>query len=1393
MPSATRLVIVISTILLALSASAQAQVDSGPAALAKSYRSDIRPLLKAFCFECHAGDRTEADIDLSAFVTSADATKQIEVWLKIREVLNTNQMPPKDAKRPSGEQHGKLKQWTRRFLTAEAAARAGDPGPVVLRRLSNAEYNYTIRDLTGVASLEPTREFPIDGAAGEGFTNTGNAQAMSPSLLGKYLEAAKGIATHAVLAPGGIEFSRHTTRRDHTNERLARIQSFYRRFTAGNRIADVNLPGVRFTTKQEGLLPVKQYLDALLQNREAIANGEMTLSDVASEERLNSRYLTTLWTALNGEPRPDTMGPLNQLKQSWRAAKKNDAGKLTAEIDRWRNVLWKFNSIGQFGKQGGPQAWMEGVDRIVDSTQIQLDLAGPSQKGDVTFFLAASGAGDGSDSDFAIWDNARIEFKPREGKPTRRPIPLHDIRATTSRTRAAVSFETRRTADYLNAVAELHQSTKKIDEFAKQRKLDARLLQRWARFVDMKFKSKREISGHLRNRITRSHGKESINGWGESLTPSLLSNRSNEPVSFLTLTIPARSVVVHPTPTRESVVAWRSPLDGKFTIKGLVADADDKCGNGASWRLELLNTAGRMLLAGGSIDNGRKESFSVADSIEIEQHDVVLLMINARNKSHVCDTTHVELSISEESGKKRTWGLAKDCVDRVLQANPLADSYGNEETWHFCATADNAGPKPTIAAGSTLARWRSSALKGAGKQSKQLALAVQTLLTTQDPQELSESDRELRRQLLDWSGPLNWLAVETNESNIERGDEYTEYGVDPARFGRHPKDADGAPVGTASLCVKAPNVLRIKLPAELARNAQFVATGRLHRETGAEGSVQMRALRSRPTSGAVYPTDPFIASENSGAHHRIESSLDAFRNLFPAALCYARIVPVDEVVTLTLFFREDHTLQTLMLSPDEIAELDDLWDDLFYVSREPIALTVAYEQLVEFATQDRPDLVKSLAPLRQPINNRADKFRKRLVDTEPRHLAAVIEFADRAWRRPLCDSERANIRMFYRQLRRDKISHEMAIQLSIARVLTSPSFLYRQEEAPEGRLAATVSNAEIANRLSFFLWSSMPDAKLREIAEAGDLKETEELKRQTSRMLSDPRTRRLAIQFACQWLHLRDFDRNDNKNEELYPEFVSIRSDMYEETVRFFEDLFRNDGSILDLLDADHTFVNGEMAKHYGLTGISGPEWRRVEGVREKQRGGILTMATLLASQSGASRTSPILRGNWISETLLGERLPRPPANVPQLPEKLPSGLTARQLIERHSAVPGCATCHDRIDPLGFALEQYDAIGRLRPERADTKTKLFDGTVVDGANELRNYLVNRRRDDVVRQFCRKLLGFALGREVQLSDELLLDEMAGTLKANQFRFSVAVEAIVTSRQFRDIRGRDAAMD
>ncbi len=493
---------------------------------------------------------------------------------------------------------------------------------------------------------------------------------------------------------------------------------------------------------------------------------------------------------------------------------------------------------------------------------------------------------------------------------------------------------------------------------------------------------------------------------------------------------------------------------------------------------------------------------------------------------------------------------------------------------------------------------------------------------------------------------------------------------------------------------------------------------------------------------------------------------------------------MDEVITLTLFYREDDHLVRLMLNPAQAARLDRLWDELRFVSQDALTLVDALAQLMEYASQDADPSV--FAPLRKPFSDRAAAFRQRLRDAEPIQLKALLDFAARAYRRPLTETESHELRTLYATLRKEGLGHDEAFHLTMARVFVGSPFLYRLEKPGSLAGQSPVSDFELASRLSYFLWSSQPDDELMRIAAAGKFHETGTLLSQTRRMLRDAKTRRLATEFACQWLHIYDFDQLDEKSERHFPTFNKLRGAMYEESIQFFTDFFQSDRRVLDILDADYTFLNQELAEHYGIRGLTGAAWRRVDGAKKFSRGGILSQATTLAKQSGAARTSPILRGNWISEVLLGERLPRPPKGVPPLPddESATAGLTVRQLVEKHSTDVKCAVCHRRIDPFGFALERYDAIGRWRDKDLgdrpiDTQTKTLDGTQLDGAEGLRNYLVSVRRDAFVRQFCRKLLGYALGRSVQLSDEPLMTEIQNVLKAKDYHILAAIEAIVKS--------------
>ena len=588
---------------------------------------------------------------------------------------------------------------------------------------------------------------------------------------------------------------------------------------------------------------------------------------------------------------------------------------------------------------------------------------------------------------------------------------------------------------------------------------------------------------------------------------------------------------------------------------------------------------------------------------------------------------------------------------------------------------------------------------------------------------------------------------------------------------------------------------------------------------GAGGSIQAHVLLEAPAALVAAPGAAAVARggmwsdgagppassnpilvRDPGRRAALEAQFARFRETFPAALCYSKIVPVDEVVTLTLYHREDDQLKRLVLSAEESARLDGLWHELHFVSGDALQLVDAYEQLWQYATQDADP--SAFEGLRQPILDRAAEYRAELAATEPVHVDAVLGIARRAWRRPLADSEVEGLRSLYAKLRGEEISHDDAIRVLLARVFVAPAFLYHLEKAPPGEASQPVSDHELAARLASFLWSSLPDAELSALADANELHESAVLAGQVTRMLGDPKVDRLALEFGCQWLHIADFDTLDEKSDSHFPEFAGLRQAMHGEAVRFFADFFRENRPVAHLLDADHTFADPLLAAFYGAApapadGAPPGGWQRLDGMKARGRGGILGLAAVLAKQSGASRTSPILRGAWLSETVLGRKLPKPPKGIPILPEVPPDGLTERKLTELHSTQAACAGCHRTIDPYGFALEGFDAIGRARTKdtsglvvdaSAMLPARAVDGpaTAVHGLTGLRDHLVDHHRDEFVRQFAKKLLGYALGRSVQLSDEPLLEQLEGMADKG---VGAMVEVIVASPQFLEIRGRD----
>jgi hypothetical protein len=1351
------------------------------------FAKEVRPLLKQYCLGCHSTEIKKGGLDLERFASIELVRDDLKPWQAMVEMLEAGEMPPRSKPQPTADERKQLITWVRGFLNAEAVARAGDPGRVPLRRLSNAEYNHTIRDLTGV-DLQPAREFPVDGAAGEGFTNAAEALAdMSPTLLNKYLTAARGIADHAVLLPDGIRFSTGKTRRDWTDECLARLRDFYREYTS------------------DGRLPLQPYLLAAIRHRLELSGGKLTLAEVAAREKLNSKYLSLVWQILTD----DAPGvPLENIRTHWRLATEKDVGAIVAEITAWQTPLWKFVPIGSY-RDGNTMRQVPNDPSVAETQTLKLNVKPVPGQSEVVLHLNtrdfSSAAGEG----LAVWNRPRLEGG---NKPA---LLLRDYSTFGPQYEIDYASVFRDSAKYLTAVSE-HAGDGKLplEELAKKQDLDSDLLKRWVRLLGLDdvaretaedlatLKSQPAVAlDLLDDRNPKNDQRPAINGWKKKGTdlPVVISNSSDKLENVPGRMAPHR-VTVHPTPTEFVAAAWKSPLEGKVRVAARVTHAHPGCGNGIGWWLEHRRNDKAAILAEAAVGVGG-DSQVPPRIIKIDKGDLLLLAVDARDGNHVCDLTELTLTISEIDKPSRTWDLAADVADSILDANPHADKNGNKETWSFvrgpakpAGYFSAAGEK--VPGDSILGRWRAAASDPARRNELAgLAGEVQGLLAGPRPTKEKTPDRILYDNLVSVDGPLFQGMDFAHLAKPRPGPSH--YGLAKEQFGRHPQ---GKAADEASLIVPLGTMIEIHLPAALFRDREFVVDGKLAPES-ADRIAAFQVLTAPSAKDAPWDgKGPLVGTPDGAAHKQILQGFARFRNAFPIFICYPRIVPEDEVVCLKLYHREDELLGRLFLDDVQKSKLDRLWEEHRFISQWPVTEHKNLPLFIGFVTQDQPkELVAYFEGMREPFRKRALEFEKEVEAAGPKQLESILNFADRAFRRPLSEKEKTDLLGLYQALRKKDVPHDDACRGVLTRVLVSPKFLFRVEEAPPGKDAGAVDDWELATRLSYFLWSSLPDEELRQSAAHGRLRDPRLLAAQAQRMLKDDRLRGLAVEFGTQWLHVRGFDELNEKNEKLFPTFDDkLRQSIYEESILLFQDLFQHDRSVTQLLDADYTYLDESLARHYGIPGVTGPQWRRVDGVKKFGRGGILGLASVLAKESGASRTSPILRGNWVVETLLGEKLPRPPKDVPRLPEAESGndGLTVRQLVEKHTNVESCAVCHQRIDPFGFALERYDPIGRSREKDLgglpiDTRTRLKDGTEFDGIDGLRGYLLTRKKDVFVRLFCRKLLGYALGRAVSLSDQPLIDEMVAELDRNDGHAAAAVLTIVRSTQFRSIRGREYA--
>ncbi|MEZ6059933.1 MAG: DUF1592 domain-containing protein [Planctomycetaceae bacterium] len=399
----------------------------------------------------------------------------------------------------------------------------------------------------------------------------------------------------------------------------------------------------------------------------------------------------------------------------------------------------------------------------------------------------------------------------------------------------------------------------------------------------------------------------------------------------------------------------------------------------------------------------------------------------------------------------------------------------------------------------------------------------------------------------------------------------------------------------------------------------------------------------------------------------------------------------------------------------------------------------------------------------------------------------VDEFASRAFRRPVTQAESDRLfRIMTLAYNADSQENEI-FQTVVTAVLVSPHFIYRVEldansEATDG--VRPLNDFELASRLSYFLWSSMPDEQLFERARRGELHTREAVAEEATRMLNDPKSRALVENFAGQWLQLRDLDRL-TPDRELFPDFNdSLRQAMRKESEMLFESLIREDRSVLELLTADYTFLNEALAGHYRIEGVTGDEFRKVPLTGARR--GILTQGSILLLTSNPTRTSPVKRGKWILDNLLGEPPPPPPPNVPELEAGAEALGTLRERMEQHRSNPACAVCHTKMDAIGFGLENFDAAGAWRDRdgrsEIDPAGSLPGGRTFAGPVELITILAEEKKTEFCRCMTQKLLTYALGRGLQPFDRCTVKQIVRQLSENDYRFGILVREIVTSGPF-----------
>ncbi len=483
----------------------------------------------------------------------------------------------------------------------------------------------------------------------------------------------------------------------------------------------------------------------------------------------------------------------------------------------------------------------------------------------------------------------------------------------------------------------------------------------------------------------------------------------------------------------------------------------------------------------------------------------------------------------------------------------------------------------------------------------------------------------------------------------------------------------------------------------------------------------------------------------------------------------------------------DLKLDSLLLADGSGGEGFDTSGETLFTSAIHIEkYLAAAEKVTELVIPDDPG--RQDAELREARKRILFRRPSLFAKPEPAAREVISAFARRAWRRPVEPTEVDELMGLFERANQRGDKFDRAVRLALEGVLVSPHFLFLAEPEPAKSGVQPLASIPLASKLSYFLWSSMPDDELLSLAEQDKLSDTNVFRAQVRRMLKDPKAGALGDRFALQWLNLDRLGVEVKPDAAKFPQFdAALAASMKGEVAAYFNHLVRDDRPLLELIDSRYVFANQRLAELYGIQNVTGDELRLVPTTDER-RGGILGMAGVAALTSFPLRTSPVLRGRWMLEALLGDKVPPPPPGVPPLNEaaaSTPGGLSVRKQLEAHRTKAECASCHDKMDPLGFGLENFDPLGRWRDtvngEPVDAKGTLPSGQVFEGPSGLKKLLLERK-EQIVRHLARKMTGYAFGRELNKFDNCVVDESMKALEANQWRATVLIETIAMSYPF-----------